>query len=350
MRRLPVFFVLDCSESMVGDKLKKMEDGLQAIVRNLRSDPHALETVYLSIIAFAGIAKTIVPLVELVAFYPPRLPLGGGTSLGAALNTLMDAIDNTVIKTAAERKGDWKPIIYLFTDGHPTDDPEPMITRWKQDYAQRATFSAIGIGKDADFSVLKCLTNNVFLFEDSRPDDFTTLIRWVSTSLVAQSRSLGEDIDLKSLPLFDERVMQIIKDTPMPLADESCVTLVGRCQKTRRPYLMKYEREIRDLAGTEFAFQVALYQLAGCYPLDEEYFAWSDLRDTDLKVNSSSLIGAPGCPHCGNMTGFALCGCGKLLCVNGAGEATCPWCGRTVDFSPGTPDEEGGFEVNRSKG
>ena len=33
MRRLPVFFVVDCSESMVGDNLKKMEDGLQAIVR-----------------------------------------------------------------------------------------------------------------------------------------------------------------------------------------------------------------------------------------------------------------------------------------------------------------------------
>ncbi|ECR4294479.1 hypothetical protein F1D15_23690, partial [Salmonella enterica subsp. enterica serovar Kentucky] len=29
MRRLPVFFVLDCSESMIGENLKKMTDGLQ---------------------------------------------------------------------------------------------------------------------------------------------------------------------------------------------------------------------------------------------------------------------------------------------------------------------------------
>ena len=72
MRRLPVFFVLDCSESMVGENLKKMEEGLSAIVKTLRTDPHALETVYISVIAFAGIAKTVAPLVEIVSFYPPK--------------------------------------------------------------------------------------------------------------------------------------------------------------------------------------------------------------------------------------------------------------------------------------
>ena len=38
MRRLPVFFVLDCSESMIGENLKKMTDGLQMIVGDLRKE------------------------------------------------------------------------------------------------------------------------------------------------------------------------------------------------------------------------------------------------------------------------------------------------------------------------
>ncbi|MDO9353558.1 MAG: hypothetical protein Q7T55_07675, partial [Solirubrobacteraceae bacterium] len=109
--------MLDCSESMIGENLRKTEEGLHMIVRTLRTDPHALETVWLSVLAFAGIAKTIVPLVEVVSFYPPKLPLGSGTSLGAALNLLMTEIDKTVVKTTADRKGDWKPIVYLFTDG-----------------------------------------------------------------------------------------------------------------------------------------------------------------------------------------------------------------------------------------
>ena len=42
MRRLPIFFVLDCSESMIGENLKKMNDGLTTIISDLRRDPHAL--------------------------------------------------------------------------------------------------------------------------------------------------------------------------------------------------------------------------------------------------------------------------------------------------------------------
>ena len=96
MRRLPVFFVLDCSESMIGENLKRMNDGLQKIVSDLRKDPHALETVWVSVIAFAGIARTIVPLHDIVSFYPPRLPVGGGTNLATALRELTTQIDSQV--------------------------------------------------------------------------------------------------------------------------------------------------------------------------------------------------------------------------------------------------------------
>ena len=86
MRRLPVFLVIDVSESMAGDNLRSLQDGIARLIKTLRTDPYALETAYLSVIAFAGRPKTLTPLVELVAFYPPRLPLGSGTSIGATSN------------------------------------------------------------------------------------------------------------------------------------------------------------------------------------------------------------------------------------------------------------------------
>ncbi|MBK1716414.1 TerY-C metal binding domain-containing protein [Thiocystis violacea] len=350
MRRLPVFFVLDCSESMAGDNLKKMEDGLQAVVRALRGDPHALETVHLSVIAFAGIARTIVPLLEIASFYPPKLPLGGGTSLGAALDTLMGELDRSVVRTTAERKGDWKPIVYLFTDGHPTDDPGPAIERWNARYASRANLIAVGIGQGADFSRLKRLTEQVILFEETREGDFRTFVNWVSASLVAQSRSLGEGLYNQARPLLDKRVLTLVKEPPPTPVDEACVTLVGRCQKTRKPYLIKYDRELQDVATNDFQFQVSLYRLSGCHALDEDYFAWSDPRASDRKVNTTELIGAPACPHCGNATAFAKCGCGQLLCINGPGKATCPWCETTVVFAPSPSADDTGFEVGRGRG
>ena len=348
MRRLPLFFVLDCSESMVGDNLKKMEDGLQAIVRALRADPHALETVYVSVVAFAGVARTIAPLVELVSFYPPKLPLGGGTNLGAALGALMREIDKSVMRTTAEHKGDWKPVVYLLTDGRPTDDPKPAIDEWNAKYARKATMVAIGLGKSAGFSSLRSLTQHVLVFEDSQEGDFRKFVNWVTASVVAQSKSVGEGAEAQALPKLDESILSLVKESS-PMADEACVTLVGRCQKTRKPYIIKYERAMQDVATRDFKLQVARYEISGCYPLDEDYFAWSDPRSANLTVNTTELVGSPGCPHCGNICAFAVCGCGKLMCINGPQEAVCPWCEKAVAFAP-APMEEGGFDVGRGRG
>ena len=350
MRRLPVFFVLDCSESMVGENLKKMEDGLQAIVRTLRADPHALESVYLSVVAFAGIARTVVPLVEVFSFYPPKLPLGGGTNLGAALGALMAEIDKTVLRTTADRKGDWKPIVYLFTDGRPTDDPSAAIDKWNANYARKATMVAVALGKSADLSVLCRLTEHVLVFEDSGEGDFRKFVNWVTASVVAQSRSIGEGAEAQAIPHLDESILSLVKEAPSTLADETCVTLVGRCQKTRKPYLIRYDRATQEVATRDFKVQVSRFDIAGCYPLDEEYFTWSDARAADIRINTSELVGTPGCPYCGNATAFAVCSCGKLMCINGPGNARCPWCEKTVAFAPGPSGEEGGFDVERGRG
>jgi len=40
MRRLPVFFVIDCSESMVGQPLQAVQEGVDFIMNSLRTDPY----------------------------------------------------------------------------------------------------------------------------------------------------------------------------------------------------------------------------------------------------------------------------------------------------------------------
>src|ERR1044072_3553047 len=120
MRRLPIFLIIDVSESMVGEPLRQGGSGIRSMVQALRRDPYALETAYLSVVVFAGRAKTLVPLTDIASFYPPELPRGGGQSLGAAFKHLMVEMETKIAKTTAEAKGDWKPIVFLFTDGAPT--------------------------------------------------------------------------------------------------------------------------------------------------------------------------------------------------------------------------------------
>ncbi|MCO6427626.1 TerY-C metal binding domain-containing protein [Nitrosomonas communis] len=351
MRRLPIYFVLDVSESMVGENLKKLDDGINSIIRTLRQDPYALETVHVGVIAFAGKARTIVPLIEVASFYPPKLPIGSGTSLGRALFHLMAELDKSVDKTTLEHKGDWKPIIYLITDGKPTDSVSSAVAKWKSDYANRATLIAIALGRFADTGVLKQLTEHALILENTTDEDFKLFYSWITDSVKSQSKSVSDiPSDDANLAKLDETILSLVKDTmDFRKVDPDYVILTGRCQRTRLPYLMKYERNTQQVKHQDFSMVATNYTISGCYPLGEEYFEWSDTGNGQLKVNTSELLGTPGCPHCGNISAFAICACGGIMCLNGLGTAVCPWCEKEVTFSIGSGDDEG-FDVNRAQG
>lgn len=346
MRRLPVFLLLDVSESMVGDNLRQLQQGLDILVRDLRTDPHALETVYLSAIVFAGKARTLAPLTELAQFYAPRLPAGAGTSLGAGLTHLMDEIDRTVVSSTPERKGDWRPVVYLMTDGKPTDDIEPALARWQQGYASRVTLVAIAIGQHASLATLQRLTDNVLQLDARTEQDFKRFVTWVTMSLAAQSRSVATPG--VNLAKTDPAILRKISDLGSSAnVDEDLAIFTGHCQKNKLPYLMRYERSARALHNRDFQLSVDLYQLQGVYALERDYHDLSDQRAMVRTINTDALNGAPGCPHCGNRIGFAVCGCGAILCIAGAGAATCPVCDKQCDFTMGDGE---GFDVGRSRG
>lgn len=352
MRRLPIFFVLDVSESMAGDNIRQLNQGLESLVKSLRTDPHALESVFLSVIVFAGKSRTLTPLVELSSFYPPRLPLGSGTSLGLALEHLMGEIERSVIKTTADQKGDWKPVVYLMTDGKPTDQADAAIKKWKEKYSNRASLVAIGIGKFASLEVLGKLTDNAFTLSATTEVEFKRFIDWVSMSMSAQSRSISTGGNEKiSLAKLDDSIMKKIEEIARAAqVDEDFVILTGRCQTTKLPYIMRYERiESPEIVTADFKTRVDLYNLNGVFPLEGDFFDLSDDRVMAMSVNSNSLIGTPGCPHCGNPIGFAVCSCGHLMCLRGPGDATCPWCNEKSSYTMAGPGDPG-MDVTRSRG
>lgn len=348
MRRLPVFLVLDCSESMAGENLARLQEGIGTIVATLRTDPHALETVYLSVIAFAGVARTLTALDELVAFRAPPLPIGSGTALGAALTHVMDEIDRQVMHPGPQSKGDWAPIVYLFTDGKPTDQLDAARARWHRDYARHAALIAVAIGRYADQAALAALTEHVLVFDDRVAGGFDVFVRWVTDSLSLQSRRLGEPGTGVSLVKPDHRALAVAgtAEALASSADPDCVVMIGRCQQTRRPYLLKYERESTTIEFGGQTMGADRFVIAGVYPITETYFDWSAGPASGGRVSTADLAGVAPCPHCGSPVTIAQCGCGKLMCLRGPGEATCPWCEASVTFTPGEDD----FEIERRLG
>ena len=194
IRRLPVYLLLDCSGSMSGEPIEAVKQGIKALLTELKGDPQALETACLSVITFNSTARQISPLTELTA--------GGATALGGALHVLADCIRTEVRTSTATQKGDWKPLVFLLTDGAPTDNLDEGIEALKS--VSTGNIIACAAGANANTNTLRKITNNVLMMNNLTAGDLAAFFAWVSGSIKASSKSIdakpGEAIQLPPPP------------------------------------------------------------------------------------------------------------------------------------------------------
>lgn len=192
MRRLPVYLLLDTSGSMMGEPIEAVKNGVQTMASALRQDPYALETAYLSIITFNSTANQLVPLTELTSFQTPTLEASGTTSFGAALTLISNIAQTEVKKTTAEAKGDWKPIVFIMTDGMPTDDWQKGLLEFqKQKWGMVVACAA---GQAVDTSILKQITEVVVQLDTADSASFKAFFKWVSSSISTQSSRIIDGV------------------------------------------------------------------------------------------------------------------------------------------------------------
>ena len=200
-RRLPVYLLLDTSGSMSGEPIEQVKNGLQMLVAALRQDPYALETAWLSVITFDSSASVTVPLTELTAFQAPSISAQGGTSLGAGLIKVAECAAKELVKTTSTTKGDWRPMVFLMTDGAPTDDWKKGLTRFKQEKWGIVVACSVDSG---DETVLREITESVVKLNTSDSASMKAFFKWISSSVSQGSKSVeqaGKELEnLTSLP------------------------------------------------------------------------------------------------------------------------------------------------------
>jgi uncharacterized protein YegL len=123
-------------------------------------------------------------------FVPPDLVAGGQTNLGDALRLLLDAFDHEVVRTTADQKGDWRPLVFLLTDGAPTDTDWPTHAQQLRD-RRPANIIAVACGDQADTNALKQITEIVIQMRDMSPDAFRAFFKFVSASVKQTSAKIG---------------------------------------------------------------------------------------------------------------------------------------------------------------
>jgi uncharacterized protein YegL len=279
---------------MIGEPIQQVEEGLSSIIQALKTDPNTIETVWVSIIAFAGQAKTIVRLQEIINFYPPKFPIGSGTSLSKGLGHLMFELRKNKVKTTAEQKGDWKPIVFLFTDGVPTDDTRTAIAEWKQNWQRTANLVAISFGSETDTNLLSELTDTVLYFKNTDVNSYTQFFKWVTDSIKTSSISVENNSTGFKLAKLDGETISKIDLTKSKssnsFVDNNFVVLAAKCQNTKRAYLIKYKKKISSSESRGLETDALSYRLVGAFQVDNSYFELSETSNIELKVNTDVAI------------------------------------------------------------
>lgn len=313
-RRLPVYLLLDTSESMAGEPHQSLEAGIYSLLNLLKSDPRCLETVHLCVITFGAKARIALPLTPIDSFTMPKLSLGTGTPLGAALELLLTSINTDLRGTSkGDVKGDWRPLIFIVSDGKPTDSWESRAKELREKTNRGSCVTvALACGQDADSTALHRLTPNVFRCS-ADTSSLSSFFKWVTSSIKTASLGIAEVAGASG----PESPRELRRDVEGKAETTPWLYLVGRCQVKKLPFVQKHRWNGAVFSGTE---AVALREIE----IGES---------VGLDIDAGSIDSKP-CPHCENQI-WAYCSCTRIFCCPGtSGHFTCPWCNESSDYLP----------------
>ena len=210
-RRLPVYLLIDTSGSMKGEPIESVKVGIETMLNTLRKDPYALETVNISIITYDRDVKQLLPLTPIEDLQMPEIttPDSGPTHMGVALELLLERVDKEVNKGSINQKGDWMPLLFLMTDGKPSDIQVFNSVVPKVKSSQFATIVCCAAGPKAKTDELKLLTDKVYQLDTLDSATLMKFFTWVSGIIGEGNKSMGATDEL-ILPPPPEEVNLII--------------------------------------------------------------------------------------------------------------------------------------------
>jgi len=200
-QRMLLQLVLDTSSSMDGAPIRLLNEALAELAEHLRTDVQMSSIAHVSIITFGHDGVTAwrgrerapagtSPFVPAGQLQVPELTAGGVTPMVEAVELAMDCVAREKAMLKDGGLGYYCPLIWLISDGIPTDRDGRMATNWQLlpakikhgEDAHRYTFFTVSAGdiSPQGDAVLKALAPTGHL--RLRGFEFSEVLKLVSSS------------------------------------------------------------------------------------------------------------------------------------------------------------------------
>lgn len=190
-RQLVLFFIVDTSGSMMGTKITSVNVAIRSVLPDLQDAGGADIDLKVACLKFSTGCEWMYPTpIAADSFQWQELQADGVTDLGMAFEELNDKLSRDKFLTAPS--GSVAPVLFLMSDGEPTDDYLSGLNKLKNNnWYKHAIKVALAVGDDANKDVLKEFTGNIeAVITVHTPESLKKWIRKVSiTSSMIGSRS-----------------------------------------------------------------------------------------------------------------------------------------------------------------
>jgi uncharacterized protein YegL len=215
-KQLVLFFVVDTSGSMYGEKIGAVNTAIREVLNDseFKTAGGADAEILIAILEFNSDCKWHTQVPTSIDSYQWRdLDAEGGTSLGEACKELSKKLDKNAFLNAPG--GSAAPVIILLSDGDPTDDFDHGIAILKQNkYYKQTIRLACAIGDDANADVLAQFTGSTeSVLRVHSPEALKKWIRVVSLTASKVGSKSQPTTDGAATPAQDTAINAVINAT-----------------------------------------------------------------------------------------------------------------------------------------
>ncbi len=160
-KSMVIFFMVDTSKSMEGSKLDSLNKVMGEILPELIGVGEAGTDVKVAVLDFSSGCEWVTPEPVLIEEYQhwENLTADGVTDLGEACEELCSKLSRKSFLRAPSLS--YAPVIFLITDGYPTDDYKKGFEMLRQNrWFQYGLKVALAIGSSVDLEVLHEFTDD----------------------------------------------------------------------------------------------------------------------------------------------------------------------------------------------